>query len=337
MPKDLHDMSRAQEAEPEPSKNAGLIPLHLGDHSDSASVERYLESLKRNPHIDNRGLQEGFQASKRLSSDHTKVQLNRTRSRGHSSAKDLTLEAEHVPESGLAAKERIARGEIRTKGHDLEYGLREVKMDIKGDFYKDARKAEPDMHKLGDQYVAKSIEHGERGLEGVARLVGSELHGPDVRHDIRTGEGDLEESLQMLEGNEVVRDFQKGRIDLDAGFKDAERAVESIISGINVGQDIQRGEHDLEESLQWLEGDRLRRDIKNGTIDLEHDIKGAERAVERISPGHNILQEVRRGDHELDVGFKVAEEEEAVEGMLNGSNLRQDLASMSWEPALTAS
>lgn len=74
---------------------------------------------------------------------------------------------------------------------------------------------------------------------------------------------------------------------------------------------------------------------QNGTIDLEHDIKGAERAVERISPGHNILQEVRRGDHELDVGFKVAEE--AVEGMLNGSNLRQDLASMSWEPALTAS
>lgn len=62
-------------------------------------------------------------------------------------------------------------------------------MDIKGDFYNDARKAEPDLHKLGDQYVAKGIEHGERGLEGVARLVGSELHGPDVRHDIRTGEG----------------------------------------------------------------------------------------------------------------------------------------------------
>ena len=93
--------------------------------------------------------------------------------------------------------------------------------------------------------------------------------------------------------------------------------------GINVGQDIRRGEHYLKEGLQWLEGERLRRDIKEGTIDLEHDIKGAERAVEKISPGHNILQEIRRDDHDLDVGFKVAEE--LVEGILNGSNLRQDL------------
>ena len=323
VPTDLHDTSRAQEAEPEPYKNAGLIPLHLGDNSDSASVERYLESLKRNPHIDNRGLQEGLQASKRLSSDYTKVQLNRTRSRGRSSAKDSTPKADHVLESGLAAKERIARGEIRTEGHNLEHSLREAKMDIEGDFHKDARKVEADLHKLGHQDVAKGTEHGERGLEGVARFVGSELHGPDVRHDIRRGERDLKEGLQKLEGNEVVRDFQKGRHDLDAGFKDAERAVESIIPGLNVGQEIRRGEHDFKEGLQWLEGERLRRDIKKGTIDLEHDIKGAERAVERISPGHNILQEVRRDDHDLDVGFKVAEE--AVEGILNGSNLRQDL------------
>ena len=328
-----HDSSHVQGAELETSKYDGLIPLHLGDHSDSASMERYLESLQRNPHIDNRGIQEGLRASKRLSSDYTKVQLNRTRSRGRSSAKDPVPRAMNVLELDLSSVERNAKRGIKGEGGDLEHNLRAVERTLEGDFGKDTRKAEARSHELGNHDLASSIKHAEPDVESVVYFANSELHGLDIQSDIHRGEQNLREALEKPEGNQLAKDLRRGKHDLNAGSKDAERAVKSIVPGLHAGQDLRRSEQDLKQGLHKFGGATVERELQRGKHDFGIGLRDAEIAVNQdprraerdLKEGVQILEGGRLGQDlkngTMDLGHNIKSAERVVEQLLPGHDV----------------
>ena len=326
---DEEDEQRAPDAtnqSADPFSDPRLRPLHLLDPSgDAASIERYLHNLEKDPHVDSRLLQEGLQASKRLSNDYTKGQQAITRSRGHSSVMEAQANSQGIrqdvrnqqmerkkpgetsAEQGSQGRQRIARVEpsiaaslptsaqllkdkSRAAGHGMEHAFEDAKVDIEGDVSTSPQKAEALLHTHGEHGIGEGLATRAHRAEGAVESIESELHGLDIRHEIRKSEHELEDGVHKLEGVDLTRD-------------------------------VKEGVHELKNELHKFEGGDLMRDIRRGEHDLDAGIRHAEKAVESALPGGHILQAVRKGEQELKVGVRVAEE--AIERGLKGPNLER--------------
>ncbi len=376
--KEEEDGQRAPDAttqSSDPSSDPRLRPLHLLDPSDdAASIERYLHNLEKDPHVDNRLLQEGLQASKRLSNDYTKDQQAMNRSRGHSSATEPEADSQGIHQEvrnqqmerkrpgetsakqGSQDRQRTARDERsiaasipanaqvledknRVIGHGVEHGFEDAKVDIERNVLNTSRKAEALLHTHGDHGIAEGFEKRVHEVEGAVQSIGSELHVPNVRQDIRNGDRDLSKA-----GRKTMRDLREDERDVDAGFRDTQRLIENKLPGVDIRHDIRKSEHDLKDGLHKLEGvglardfrkdehalkeelhkfegADLTRDVRRGEHELDAGIRHAEKAIESVLPGGHILQDVQKGEHELKLGIGVAEK--AIEGDLNGPNLHR--------------
>ncbi|KAK0517256.1 hypothetical protein JMJ35_000411 [Cladonia borealis] len=306
----------------DPFSDPHLKPLHILDPSgDAASIERYLLKLEKDPHVDNDLLQEGLQASKRLSNDYTKGQQAITRNRGQSSVMESQANSQRIrqevhdqqmerkrpgergAEQDLQDRHRIARDEAsiaaslpanaqiledkaRAIGHGVEHGYEDAKLDIEGNVSTTSRKAEAILHTLGDHSIAEGLEKRVHGVEGAVESIGSELRVPNIRRDVGNAEADL-----SLAGKKTMRNFREDKHDVDAGFGDAERLVEDKLPGLDIRHDIQKSGHDLKDGLHKLEGVNLERDVRNG----EHELKDGLHKLE----GVGLARDVGKSEHEL--------------------------------------
>ena len=311
----------------DPFSDPHLKPLHILDPSgDAASIERYLHKLEKDPHVDNDLLQEGLQASKRLSNDYTKGQQAITRNRGQSSVMESQANSQGIrqevhnqqmerkrpgersTEQDLQDRHRMARDEpsiaaslpasaqiledkARAIGHGVEHRYEDAKVDIGGNISTTSRKAEAILHTLGDHGIAEGLEKRVHGVEGAVESIGSELHVPNIRRDVGNAEADL-----SLAGRKNMRKFREDKDDVHAGFKDTGRLIENKLPGLDIRHDIQKSGHDLKDGLHKLEGVELERDVRKG----EHELKDG---LQKFG-GVDLERDVRKGEHELKDGLQ---------------------------------
>ena len=330
----------------DPFSDPHLRPLHLLDPSgDAASIERFLHNLEKDPHVDNRLLQEGLQTSKRLSNDYTKGQQAMTRNRGQSSVTEPQANSQGIRQevhnqqmelrrpgergaeqvlqdrhriardepsipANLAANAQILEDEIRATGHGGEHGYEDAKVDIEGNVSTTSRKAEAILDTHGDHSIAEDLIKRVHGVEGAVESIGSELHVPNIRRDV--GKGDQELSLA---GKKAMRSFREDKYDVDAGFRDTERLIENKLPGLDIRHDIRKGGHDLKDGLHKLEGVDLARDVRKGERELKEDLHKLE--------GGDLTRDVRRGERDLDAGIRHAER--TVENALPVGHILQDV------------
>ena len=329
MSDDEEDEQRAPVATKQPAdpfSDPRLRPLHLLDPSgDAASIERYLHKLEKDPHVDSRLLQEGLQASKRLSNDYTKGQQAITRSRGYSSVGEAQADSQGIcqdvrnqqmernnmgetsAEQGSQGRQRIVRVEpsitaslpssaqlLKDKssaaGHSMEHAFEDAKVKIHGDVSTSSQKAEALLHTHGGHGMGEGLATRAHRAEGAVESIESELHGLDIRHEIQKSEHGPKDRVHKLEGVDLTRD-------------------------------VKEGVHELKNEMHIFEGSDLIRDIRTGEHDLDVGIRHAEKAVESALPGGHILQAVQKGEQDLRVGVRVAEG--AIERGLKGLNLEQ--------------
>ena len=306
----------------DPFSDPRLRPLHLLDPSgDAASIERYLHNLEKDPHVDNRLLQEGLQASKRLSNDYTRGQQATTRDHGQSSITEpqnnspgireevrneqmeRKMPGEMSAEQGLQDRHKIARVEPsipaslpaneqiledknRAIDHGVEHGFEDAKLDIERNVPTTSGKAEAILHTHGDHGIAEGLEKRVHGVRDAVESIGSELHVPNIRRDVGNRDPDL-----SLAGKKAMRSFREDEHDVDAGFRIAERLIEKELPGLDIRHDIRKGGHDLKDGLHKLEGVDLARDVRKG----EHGLKDGLHKRE----GMDLARDVRKGEHEL--------------------------------------
>ena len=307
--KDEEEGQRAPDASKQssnPFSDPHLKPLHILDpSSDAASIERYLHKLEKDPHVDNDLLQEGLQASKRLSKDYTKGQQAINLQDRHRMASDESSIAASRP-----ANAQILDDKGRAISHGVEHRYEDAKVDIEGNVSTASRMAEAIMHTPGDHGKAEGLEKRVHGAEGAVGFMGSELHVPNIRLDVGNAEADL-----TLAGKKTLKDFREDKHDLGTGFRDTERLIESKLPSIDIRHDIQKSEHDLKDGLHKLEGAGLARDVKKG----EHELKEELHKIE----GGGLAGDVRRGEHDLDEGIRHVEG--TVENALPGGHILQDV------------
>ena len=306
----------------DPFSDPRLKPLHILDPSgDAASIERYLHNLEKDPHVDNRLLQEGLQASKRLSNDYTQGQQTMTRNRGQSSVtepqatsqgirqevhneeierkrpgergaeqglQDRHRKASDEPSiaASLSANAQILEDKNRAIGHGVEHGYEDAKIDMEGNVSTTFRKAEAILHTHGDHGIAEGLEKRVQGVEGAVESVGSELHVPNIRRDVGNAERDL-----SLAGEKTMRNIREDKHDVGAGFRDTERLIENKLPGLDIRHDIRKSGDGLKDGLQKLEGVDLARDVRKGERELKEEMYKFE--------GGDLTRDVRKGEHEL--------------------------------------
>ena len=313
----------------DPFSDPHLKPLHILDRSsDAASIERYLHKLEKDPHVDNDLLQEGLQASRRLSNDYIKGQQAINLQDRYRMARDESSIA-----SSLPANAQILEDKGRAISHGVEHGYEDAKVDIEGNVSTASRMAEAIMHTPGDHDKAEGLEKRVHGAEGAVGLMGSELHVPNIRRDVGNAEADL-----TLAGKKTLKDFREDKHDLGTGFRDTERLIENKLPSIDIRHDIQKSEHDLKDGLHKLEGAGLARDVKKGEHelkeelhkieggDLTRDIRKGEHGLKKDLhklKGGGLAGDVRRGEHDLDAGIRHVER--TVDNALPGGHILQDV------------
>ena len=281
----------------DPFSDPHLKPLHILDPSgDAASIERYLHKLEKDPHVDNDLLQEGLQASKRLSNDYTKGQQAITRNRGQSSVTEQAnsqsirqevhnQQMERKRPDGKGAEQDL-QDKARAIGHGVEHGYEDAKSDVEENISTTSRKAEAVLHTLSDHGIAEGLEKRVHGVEGAVESIGSGLHVPNIRRDVGNAEADL-----SLAGQKTMRNFREDKQDVDAGFRNTERLIENKLPGFDIRHDIQKSGHDLQDGLHKLEGVDLERDIRKS----EHELKDG---LQKFG-GVDLVRDIRRGEHDF--------------------------------------
>ena len=346
---DEEDGQRAPDAtnqSSDPFSDPRLRPLHILDPSgDAASIERYLHNLEKDPHVDNRLLQEGLQASKRLSNDYTKGQQAMTRSRDHISVAEPQTNSQGVWQEGqnqqverkrpgetsaeqdsqdghsivrvepsvttsLQANAQTLEHKSRVIGHGVERVFEDAEVDIEGDVSASSRKVETLSRTQGEHGVGEGLDTHVHRVESTVESIGSELHVPNIRRDVGIDSRDLSQA-----GRKIMRDIQQDKHDVDAGLRNTERSIENKLPGLDIRHDIRKSEHELEDGLHELEGVDLARDVKKGELKLKEELHKLE--------GGDLTRDVRRGERDLDAGIRHAEK--AVESALSGGHILQDV------------
>lgn len=278
------------EAEIQVREAASVRDLSQTDESaDDASIERYLQKLQGDPHIDSRGLQEGLSRmhshkSSNRRPDQSSAHGNHFESDTHSHAQEIhdntqISEAEvAMRKVGQGARDTLQRGEGRA-----EQAFRGREAALRGD-----------EHAVGAS-LEKAGRRAEEGLRSASRDARSQLqkdkHG--FERDIGKDTKIADTRLHTL-GGQAAKEFRRAEHGLEAGLQGAVTAAENLLPHVNGEQDLRRGEHDLVEGFHKAENAFSRTglglDIRKG----EHDLIGEVRKLEHEFPHPRLEQEIRK-------------------------------------------
>lgn len=257
-------------------------------------MELCLSRLGQDPHIDGRALQECLQASalRRGSSQRdqqvrdradglgSKIQFD-TRWIGNRARADadhlfqngdeetgygprLVLSSGHSSVADFSMGSRKMKGAIGTKGHDLRHRVQDTWQDIhegeerlRASLESAVKDSERDLPTLGIQRNIQQSEHElKSGVMDATRLTENPLPGIDTRKRVRKGERELKVELHKLRGESLIWDLQKCEHGLGTGFDHAAGIVERMLPGVEFGEDIRKGEHELKGALE-RDGQRM--------------------------------------------------------------------------------
>ena len=268
-------------------------PWQTDDRANDASIERYLQRLQGDPHIDDRGLREG------LSRMHSYKGSNRLNDR------DLAHE-NHVGDDTLSGARIL---DDNTYFSEVEKVVPRERQYM-GTLPEDKRRAE--LAFRGREAALRKDKHAlEAGLESASHksegklLTGSRDARGHLQKFIQSSERDVRRDTNHADAemhNFISRTSQEvGRTEhtLVAGLQKAALAVDSSPPHTNIRQDLQRGETKLMEEIRKTE-DALSRtglglDIQRGEHELIGEVRELKHEFAHIGPG----REIRKGKADL--------------------------------------
>ncbi|CAD6569210.1 MAG: hypothetical protein ASARMPREDX12_002249 [Alectoria sarmentosa] len=287
-----------------------------GDHADDASIERYLQKLQGDPHIDSRGLREG---------------LSRMHSyKGPKGQQDQYLANESRFEGDTHSDALILSGDTRNCGVDNE--MRRGEHDAGDMFHRGKGEAEQALR--GSEVDLRRNEHVlGAGLERAGRRVEGELRSasPDARYhlqkdkqgferDVRRNANFADAEMHKL-GGQTARDFRSGEHGLHAGLQGAAHAAEKLLPHTNSRQDLQQGEHDLIGDVHKTENAFSRTGLGQEIRRGEDDLMGEVYKLEHEFPHTGMGQETRKGEAKVMGDIRKVENEMANTGL--GQEIRK--------------
>ncbi|CAF9906858.1 hypothetical protein IMSHALPRED_005374 [Imshaugia aleurites] len=269
-------------------------PSTIGDRSDDGSIERYLQKVQRDPHIDDRGLREG---------------LSRMHSyKGLSDQQDQYLPQDNSFETNVHSGHPRISEDTRISGVGSD--MRRGEHDAKNILHRAEGRAGQAL--MGGEAGLKRDEHdtgaitdraghrGEAELRSASYDARDNLHkdrqgfGRDVRRD--TSMADAE--IQKLSGL-AATEFRRGEHGLEAGFQGAARTAESLLPLTNFRQDLRKGERDLMGDVHKAENSisqtGLGQEVRRG----EHNLMEEAHKLEQELPHIGLRQEIRKGEANL--------------------------------------
>ncbi|KAF6225397.1 hypothetical protein HO173_012726 [Letharia columbiana] len=287
-----------------------------GDHVDDASIERYLQKLQGDPHIDSRGLREG---------------LSRMQSyKGSNSQQDQHSAHESHFEGNTYSGARRPSEDIRNSG--MENEVRGAEQDARDKLNKGKGEAEKALR--GREAGSRGDGHAlGAGLEGAGRRAEGELRsaGRDARDSLQKDKNGFERDVQrdtsMADaevhklGGQTAREFRRGEHGLEAGLEGAAHAAEGLLPPMNVLQDLRQGEHDLMGDVHKAENAFSRTGLGQEVRKGEHDLIGEVHKLEQEFPHIGLGQEFRKGEQNLMGDIHKIENEVANTGL--GQEIRK--------------
>ena len=263
------------------------------EHADYASIERYLQKLQRDPHIDSRGLQEGrpgIHSHKDLDSQHDQSGTNK---------------------AGFHDKEylgsQIIGEEDRMSG--VQEGVRSEAQDVKNKLHQDKEEAEQ-ATKGGEAALRKDVQALggglESGLQGVVHAAESALPHTNSRKDLqRSGHklmGEFDKAEKAIAHTGLGSEIQRGEHELIGEV----HKIESEFPHVGLGQEIRKGEAalmgDIHEAKNELAGNVSGQEVRKVERHLTDEIHQVDHKVPRFEFG----QDLRRGQHVLKQGLQNA-------------------------------
>ncbi|MCJ1450750.1 Transcription factor spt20 [Mycoblastus sanguinarius] len=279
MPVGPHIPVRGRSSAPGDRKSSSTRNSGAFDHSElgndpggAASIERYLQSLKMDPHVDDRGLREGLQTLMLGPNDNTMGGEDQRRT------PDKLERGGRAPEANLAKDGRTAEEELRAGGNDIRRHAEDLQQDIQGAYRTAVGDVKAESHTLGSQSLGSDLQRGEHDLEkslkNAAKIAERKLPGRDVRQEIQGGEREMKEHLagdiHSIEKKKPLLNLQRDARagahdllkDLHEGIEKEEKEVgkfESHGLGMELGKDGRSAEKSLENlgrtAIDHLEND----------------------------------------------------------------------------------
>ena len=277
------------------------------ERADDASIERYLQKLQGDPHIDSRGLQDG------LSRMHSNKGSKRYQDQGLA-YQDRSNDNMHSDARKLSDDTRI---------NEVETAMHRGNQDMTNVIRKGERRAEQvlkdretalgrDGHALGSR-LEETGRRAQEKIQTASRDAQGHLQNDKqgFERDIRKDAGTVDVGIHML-GSQIARDFQRAGSDLEAGLQGAAHVAATVLPHTNVRQNLQRGEHDVMEDIHKAENAFGFTGLGPEVRKREHNLVEKVHKLEHEVPQFGLRQEIRKGEASLmgdihKVGNKLAD------------------------------
>ena len=277
-----------------------------GDLND-ASIERYLQKLQGDPHIDSRGLREGLSRmqSHKGSNGQQDKYLARLEGDMHSGARRLSEDSRI---SGV--KKEIHRG-----GQDA----RDMLHTGEGAAEKALRGREADL-KRDENVLGSGLKRAGRRAEGQLRSGSRDARGhfkkdaQDFKRDVRRDTNIADANMHKL-GGQTAREVRRGELGLEGGLQGVAHAAESLLPHTHVRQDIRRGEQNLMGDIHKAENSFSGTELGLGIRRGESDLIGEVHKLEHEFPHTGLGKEIRKSEANLMGGIHKVENEMANTGL----------------------
>lgn len=313
--KRLDEEGRTTEAEIRVEEAASVRDLSRTDENvDDASIERYLQRLQGDPHIDSRGLQEGLSRMHSYKSSNSRPDQhsalgNRFESDTHSRAHELLANTKiSEVENKMRKVGQSARDTIQTNEGRAEQAFRGHEAALRRDG-----------HAVGAS-LEKAGRRAEAELRSASRDARSQLQKDKqgFRRDVQKDTNIADTGLHIL-GGQAGKDLRRAEHGLKAGLQGAVTAAESSLPHVNGEQELRRGEHDLVEGFHKAENAFSRTGLGPEIRKGEHDLVGEVHKLEHEFPHLRLKQEIRKE------GAKLVEDIRKVENDLANTGFGQEV------------
>ena len=276
-------------------EEAGVRDLsQTDDRADDVSIERYLQKLQGDPHIDSRGLQAGLS------------RMNSHKSSNRHQDHDLAYQDRLDDELRSGARRprddtRISEVEIATHrgSQDVNNMLRKGE----GGAEQALKDRETALRRDGHALGARLEENGRRAqgkIQSASRDARDHLQKDKqgFEREIRKDASTVDVGIHML-SSQTARDFQRIGNGLEADLQKVAHVAATVLPHTNVRQNLQRGEHDLMEDIHKAENafalTGLGLEARKGEHNLVEEVHKLEHEVPQIG----LRQEIRKSEASL--------------------------------------
>ena len=264
------------------------------NRADDGSIERYLQKLQGDPHIDSRGLQEG------LSRMHSHKGSNRHQDQ-NLAYQDRSNDNLHSGAQRPSDDTRISEVEkaMHRGGQDVTNMLRKGEVGAEQALKDRETALARDGHTLGAK-IGETGRRAQEKIQSASRDAQRQLHKDKqgLERDVRKDASTVDAGIHML-GSQTARDFQRAGNGLEAGVQKAAHVAATVLPHTNVKQNLQRGEHDVIEDIHKAENAIALTGLGLEVRKREHDLLKEVHKLEHEVPQFGLRQEIRKGEAKL--------------------------------------